>query len=74
MEKVFKVQKGVTEITFEGDLIEGGAIVQSFLLPSYPWYKQSCHKGKETSYKILFHPYHVPNLQLGSKDHQRIQE
>lgn len=25
--KVFKVQKGVTEITFEGDLIEGGAVV-----------------------------------------------
>ena len=27
VEKVFKVQKGVTEITFEGDLIEGGAVV-----------------------------------------------
>ena len=25
--KVFKVNKGVTEITFEGDLIEGGAVV-----------------------------------------------
>lgn len=25
--KVFKVQKGVTEVTFEGDLIEGGAVV-----------------------------------------------
>ena len=25
--KVFKVQKGVTEATFEGDLIEGGAVV-----------------------------------------------
>lgn len=25
--KVFKVSKGVTEVTFEGDLIEGGAIV-----------------------------------------------
>lgn len=27
VEKVFKVQKGVTEVTFEGDLIEGGAII-----------------------------------------------
>ena len=27
VEKVFKVQKGVTEATFEGDLIEGGAVV-----------------------------------------------
>jgi hypothetical protein len=27
--KVFKVQKGVTEITFEGDLIEGGATVMA---------------------------------------------
>jgi hypothetical protein len=27
MEKVFKVKKGVTQITFEGDLIEGGAVV-----------------------------------------------
>ncbi len=27
VEKVFKVQKGVTEITFEGDLIEGGAVI-----------------------------------------------
>lgn len=27
IEKVFKVKKGVTEITFEGDLIEGGAII-----------------------------------------------
>ena len=27
VEKVFKVQKGVTEVTFEGDLIEGGAVV-----------------------------------------------
>ncbi len=27
IEKVFKVKKGVTEITFEGDLIEGGALV-----------------------------------------------
>ena len=27
MEKVFKVRKGVTEVTFEGDLIEGGALV-----------------------------------------------
>ena len=25
--KVFKVRKGVTEVTFEGDLIEGGAVV-----------------------------------------------
>lgn len=27
VEKVFKVRKGVTEVTFEGDLIEGGAVV-----------------------------------------------
>lgn len=27
VEKVFKVQKGVTEATFEGDLIEGGAVI-----------------------------------------------
>ena len=27
IEKLFKVKKGVTEITFEGDLIEGGALV-----------------------------------------------
>lgn len=27
MEKVFKVKKGVTQIAFEGDLIEGGAVV-----------------------------------------------
>ena len=27
VEKVFKVLKGVTEVTFEGDLIEGGAVV-----------------------------------------------
>ena len=27
MEKVFKVKKGITQITFEGDLIEGGAVV-----------------------------------------------
>lgn len=27
VEKVFKVKKGVTEVTFEGDLIEGGALV-----------------------------------------------
>ena len=26
MEKVFKVKKGITQITFEGDLIEGGAV------------------------------------------------
>ena len=25
MEKVFKVKKGVTQMTFEGNLIEGGA-------------------------------------------------
>lgn len=29
VEKVFKVQKGVTEVTFEGDLIEGGATVMA---------------------------------------------
>ena len=27
VEKVFKVKKGVTEITFEGDFVEGGAVV-----------------------------------------------
>lgn len=27
IEKLFKVKRGVTEITFEGDLIEGGAVV-----------------------------------------------
>lgn len=27
VEKVFKVQKGVTEVTFEGNLIEGGAVI-----------------------------------------------
>ena len=27
MEKVFKVKKGITQITFEGELIEGGAVV-----------------------------------------------
>lgn len=27
MEKLFKVKKGITQITFEGDLIEGGAVV-----------------------------------------------
>lgn len=27
MEKVFKVKKGITQITFDGDLIEGGAVV-----------------------------------------------
>lgn len=27
MEKVFKVKKGVTQITFDGDIIEGGAVV-----------------------------------------------
>lgn len=27
MEKLFKVKKGVTQITFEGDFIEGGAVV-----------------------------------------------
>jgi hypothetical protein len=27
VEKVFKVKKGVTEITFEGDFVEGGALV-----------------------------------------------
>lgn len=31
MEKVFKVKKGWTQITFEGDLIEGGAIVTATL-------------------------------------------
>lgn len=27
MDKLFKVKKGITQITFEGDLIEGGAVV-----------------------------------------------
>ena len=27
MEKLFKVKKGITQITFEGELVEGGAIV-----------------------------------------------
>lgn len=27
MEKVFKVKKGITQITFEGELIEGGAVI-----------------------------------------------
>ena len=27
VEKVFKVKKGITEITFEGDFVEGGAVV-----------------------------------------------
>lgn len=31
MEKVFKVKKGITQITFEGDLIEGGAVVTATL-------------------------------------------
>lgn len=31
MEKVFKVKKGVTQMTFEGDLIEGGAVVTATL-------------------------------------------
>ena len=29
IEKLFKVKKGVTEITFEGDLIEGGAVINT---------------------------------------------
>ena len=28
-DKVFKVKKGITQITFEGDFIEGGAVVQA---------------------------------------------
>lgn len=31
MDKVFKVKKGITQITFEGDLIEGGAVVTATL-------------------------------------------
>jgi hypothetical protein len=31
MDKVFKVKKGVTQITFEGDLVEGGAVVTATL-------------------------------------------
>lgn len=31
MEKLFKVKKGITQITFEGDLIEGGAVVTATL-------------------------------------------
>lgn len=31
MTKVFKVKKGITQITFEGDLIEGGAVVTATL-------------------------------------------
>ena len=31
MDKLFKVKKGVTQITFEGDLIEGGAVVTATL-------------------------------------------
>ena len=31
MEKVFKVKKDITQITFEGDLIEGGAVVTATL-------------------------------------------
>jgi hypothetical protein len=31
MEKVFKVKKNITQITFEGDLIEGGAVVTATL-------------------------------------------
>jgi hypothetical protein len=31
MEKVFKVKKGITQMTFEGDLIEGGAVVTATL-------------------------------------------
>lgn len=27
VDKVFKVQKGVTEVTFEGDLVEGGTVI-----------------------------------------------
>lgn len=29
IDKLFKVKKGVTEVTFEGDLIEGGAVVNT---------------------------------------------
>lgn len=31
MEKLFKVKKGVTQITFEGDFVEGGAVVTTTL-------------------------------------------
>lgn len=31
MDKLFKVKKGITQITFEGDLIEGGAVVTATL-------------------------------------------
>lgn len=31
MDKVFKVKKGVTQINFEGDLIEGGAVITATL-------------------------------------------
>lgn len=31
IDKVFKVKKGITQITFEGDLIEGGAVVTATL-------------------------------------------
>lgn len=31
MEKVFKVKKGITQMTFEGNLIEGGAVVTATL-------------------------------------------
>ena len=31
MDKLFKVKKGYTEITFEGDLVEGGAVVTATL-------------------------------------------
>ena len=31
MDKVFKVKKGVTQMTFDGDLIEGGAVVTATL-------------------------------------------
>jgi len=31
MDKLFKVKKGITQITFEGDLVEGGAVVTATL-------------------------------------------
>lgn len=31
MDKLFKVKKGITQVTFEGDLIEGGAVVTATL-------------------------------------------
>lgn len=31
VEKLFKVKKGITQITFEGDLIEGGAVITATL-------------------------------------------